>query len=137
MLMGELATLAKYQLPVKVILFKNNLLGMIKWEQLVLEGNPQYGVQLQPIDFAAVGLACGIAGFSVDDPAEVPDVLQQAFSHPGPAIVQAVVDPNEPPLPGKITTDQAWHFAKALARGEKDRFDIIKTVIEDKVREVI
>lgn len=137
MLMGELATLAKYQLPVKVIVFKNNLLGMIKWEQLVLEGNPQYGVQLQPIDFAAVGLACGIAGFSVDDPAEVPSTLEQAFSHPGPAIVQAVVDPSEPPLPGKITTEQAWHFAKALARGQKDRFDIIKTVLEDKVREVI
>jgi pyruvate dehydrogenase (quinone) len=137
MLMGELATLAKYKLPVKVILFKNNLLGMIKWEQLVLEGNPQYGVQLHPIDFAGVGLACGIAGFTVDDPKDVPSVLEQAFSHDGPAIVQAVVDQNEPPMPGKITTEQAWRFAKALARGEKDRFDIIKTVIEDKVREVI
>ncbi len=137
MLMGELATLAKYQLPVKVILFKNNLLGMIKWEQLVFEGNPQYGVELHPIDFAGVGLACGIAGFTVDDPAEVPAVLEQAFAHNGPAIVQAVIDQNEPPLPGKITTEQAWHFAKALARGEKDRFDIIKTVLEDKVREVI
>ncbi len=137
MLMGELATLAKYRLPVKVILFKNNVLGEIKWEQLVLEGNPQYGVELQPIDFAGVALAAGIAGFSVDDPADVQTVMQQAFSHPGPALVQATVDPNEPPLPGKITTEQAWHFAKALARGERDRFDIIKTVIEDKVREVI
>ncbi len=137
MLMGELATLAKYHLPVKVIVFKNNVLGEIKWEQLVLEGNPQFGVQLQPIDFAAVGMACGIAGYSVDDPTDVPGVLEQAFAHPGPVIVQALVDPSEPPLPGKITTEQAWHFAKALARGEKDRFDIIKTVIEDKVREVI
>ena len=47
------------------------------------------------------------------------------------------MDPNEPPLPGKITTKQALKFAEALARGEKDRWDIIKTVIEDKVREVI
>lgn len=137
MLMGELATLAKYQLPVKVVVFKNNVLGEIKWEQLALEGNPQYGVELQPIDFAGAAMACGIAGFSVDDPGQVEGVLKQAFAHPGPALVQAVVDPNEPPLPGKITTEQAWHFAKALARGEKDRFDIIKTVIEDKVREVI
>jgi pyruvate dehydrogenase (quinone) len=137
MLMGEMATLAKYHLPVKLIVFKNNLLGMIKWEQLVLEGNPQYGVELQPIDFAAVGLACGIAGFSADDPAGLREVLHQAFAHDGPAIVQAAVDPNEPPLPGKITSEQAWHFAKALARGERDRFDIIRTVIEDKVREVI
>ncbi len=137
MLMGELATLAKYDLPVKLIVFKNNVLGEIKWEQLVLEGNPQYGVQLQPIDFAGVGMACGIAGYSVDDPAEVPGVLERAFAHPGPVIVQALVDPNEPPLPGKITTEQAWHFVKALARGEQDRLDIIKTVIEDKVREVV
>ena len=48
-----------------------------------------------------------------------------------------MVDPNEPPLPGKITTEQAWHFAEALAKGEPDRWNIIKTVIENKVREVI
>ena len=52
-------------------------------------------------------------------------------------MVQAVVDPNEPPLPGNITISQALHFAEALARGEKDRWDIIKTVIENKIREVI
>ena len=57
MLMGEVATLVKYQLPVKVIIFKNNVLGMIKWEQMVLEGNPQFGVELQPIDFAAFARA--------------------------------------------------------------------------------
>ena len=52
MLMGELATVVKYRLPVKIIILKNNLLGMIKWEQIAFEGNPQYGVDLQPIDFA-------------------------------------------------------------------------------------
>ncbi|HET9607645.1 MAG TPA: thiamine pyrophosphate-dependent enzyme, partial [Nitrospira sp.] len=137
MLMGELATIAKYRLPVKVIVIKNNVLGMIKWEQLAFEGNPQYGVQLQPIDFVAVGRACGIAGFSVEDPALVRAVLGEAFHHAGPALVEASVDPNEPPLPGKITTDQAWQFAKALAKGQKDRWDIIKTVVENKIREVV
>src|SRR5207244_6935756 len=63
MTMGEMATLVKYKLPVKVILFKNNTLGHIKWEQLVLEGNPQFGVDLQPIDFAKFAQACGAAGF--------------------------------------------------------------------------
>lgn len=137
MLMGEVATLVKYQLPVKVIIFKNNVLGMIKWEQMVLDATPQFGVQLQPIDFAAYGRSCGAGGFTVDQPAEVASVLRQAFAHPGPAIVEAVVDPNEPPLPGKITTEQAWHFAEALAKGQPDRWNIIKTVIENKVREVI
>lgn len=137
MLMGEVATLVKYQLPVKVIIFKNNVLGMIKWEQMVLDATPQFGVELQPIDFAAYARACGAGGFTVDQPSEVASVLRQAFAHPGPAIVEAVVDPNEPPLPGKITTEQAWHFAEALAKGEPDRWNIIKTVIENKVREVI
>jgi pyruvate dehydrogenase (quinone) len=137
MLMGELATIVKYQLPVKVIVMKNNVLGMIKWEQIAMEGNPQYGVQLQPIDFAAFGRACGASSYSVDDPALVPDVLRQAFRSPGPALVEAMVDPTEPPLPGKITIDQALQFAKALAKGQKDRWQIIKTVAEDKVREVV
>jgi pyruvate dehydrogenase (quinone) len=137
MLMGELATIVKYNLSIKIIVIKNNVLGMIKWEQIAFEGNPQYGVQLQPIDFAAFGRACGAAAYSVDDPALVPDVLRQAFRSPGPAVIEATVDPSEPPLPGKISVDQAWQFAKALARGQKDRWEIIKTVAEDKVREVV
>jgi pyruvate dehydrogenase (quinone) len=137
MLMGELATLVKYNLNVKVIIFKNNVLGMIKWEQMVLEGNPQFGVDLQPIDFEAYAKACGAGGFTVEHPKDIEKTLKAALAHPGPAVVQAVVDPQEPPMPGKISTEQALHFAKALARGEKDRWDIIKTVIEDKVREVV
>ena len=137
MLMGEIATLVKYDLPVKVIVFKNNVLGMIKWEQMVLEGNPQFGVELQPIDFASVATACGAAGYTIEEPGEAEETLREALSVQGPAVVQAVVDANEPPMPGKITTDQAWEFAKALARGEKDRWEIIKTLAENKVREVI
>jgi pyruvate dehydrogenase (quinone) len=137
MLMGELATLAKYNLPVKVIILKNNVLGMIKWEQIAFEGNPQYGVQLHPIDFEAVAKACGVAGYTVNDPKLVESVLREAFNHPGPAVVQAVVDPNEPPLPGKITTEQAWQFAKALTRGQNDGWEIIKTVVENTIREVV
>ncbi|HSY65072.1 MAG TPA: hypothetical protein VK829_10760 [Terriglobales bacterium] len=64
-------------------------------------------------------------------------VLSQALRHNGPALVEALVDANEPPLPGKIRTEQAVHFAEALIRGEKDRMKIIKTVLQDKVREVI
>lgn len=137
MLMGEMATMVKYNLPVKVIVIKNNVLGQIKWEQLVMEANPQFGVQLQPIDFAGIAKACGAPGYTVDDPKKVRDVLREAFAHPGPALVEAVVDPAEPPMPGKVKMKQALHMAEALARGQKDRWDIIKTVIEDKVREVV
>jgi pyruvate dehydrogenase (quinone) len=137
MLMGEVATLVKYKLPVKVIVIKNNTLGQIKWEQMVMEGNPQFGVDLQPIDFAAYARACGAGGFSVDDPAKVDEVLEAAFAHPGPALVEAVIDANEPPLPGHITMKQAWQFAKSLVRGEKDRVQIAKTILKDKIREVV
>jgi thiamine pyrophosphate-dependent acetolactate synthase large subunit-like protein len=137
MLMGEIATLVKYNLPVKVIVIKNNALGQIKWEQIVMEGNPEFGVELQPIDFAAVAEGCGAAGFTIEEPEEARSVLRQALSHRGPAVVQAVVDPNEPPMPGKITMDQAIKFGEALIRGEKHRWDIIKDVIKDKVREVV
>ena len=137
MLMGEFATLVKYNLPVKVIIIKNDVLGMIKWEQIAFEGNPQYGVQLQPINFAAFAQACGAPGYTIREPQAVEKVLAEAFAHPGPALVEAVVDPNEPPLPGKITTEQAWNFVEALVRGQKDRWDIIKTIVENKIREVV
>lgn len=137
MLMGELATIVKYNFPVKVMIIKNNLLGEIKWEQMAMEGNPQYGVELQPIDFAAYARACGAAGFCMDNPATAEEVLRDAFAHDGPAVIEAVVDPNEPPLPGKSTTEQMIKFTESLARGEKDRFAIIKDVLIDKVREVV
>lgn len=137
MLMGEMLTLVKYKLPVKVIVIKNNVLGQIKWEQMVFEGNPQFGVELQPLDFALYARACGAAGFTLDDPAKAEETLAQAFAHPGPALVEAVVDPNEPAMPGHVTMDQAWHFAEALIRGQKDRWAIIKDVLQQQIREVV
>jgi pyruvate dehydrogenase (quinone) len=137
MLMGEVATLVKYKLPVKVIIFKNNVLGMIKWEQMVFEGNPQYGVELQPIDFAAFGRACGAASFRLEQPGDAERVLREALAADGPAIVEAVVDANEPPLPGNITMKQAVRFLESLARGEPERWDILKGVLREKVREVV
>ena len=137
MLMGELATIAKYKLNVKVIVIKNNVLGQIKWEQMVEDSNPQFGVELQPIDFAKVAEACGATGFTLERPEDAESILRRALDHPGPVVVQCVVDPNEPPLPGNINSKQALNFAEALAKGEKDRMKIIKTVLEDKFREVI
>ncbi len=137
MIMGELLTMVKYKLPVKVIVFKNDVLGQIKWEQMVLEGNPQYGVQLQTFDFATFAKACGAVGFTIERPQDAAAVLRKAFDHHGPAVVQAVVDPNEPPLPGNITTKQAVRFMEAIARGQREGFEIIKTVIKDQVREII
>lgn len=137
MLMAELATAVKYALPVKVVVIKNNTLGQIKWEQIVFLGNPEYGCDLQPIDFAAVARACGASGYSITDPSECGDVLSQALAEPGPVVVEAVVDPFEPPLPARITMEQARHFAESLARGEPDRMRIAWTVLEQKIKELV
>ncbi len=137
MLMGELATLVKYKLRVCVIVIKNNVLGQIKWEQMILEGNPEFGVELQPIDFAKAAEAFGVRGFTINRPEEAESVLKAALDYNGPTLVQAVVDPNEPPMPGKITTEQAYKFVKSLARGQKDAMKIIRDVAEDQIREVI
>jgi pyruvate dehydrogenase (quinone) len=137
MLMAEIATLVKYNLNVCVVVIKNNVLGQIKWEQMILEGNPEFGVELLPIDFAKVAEACGARSFTIERPEEAEPVLREALAHPGPKVVQAVVDPNEPPMPGKVTMDQALHLAKALMRGQKDAAKIIRTITEDRVREVI
>lgn len=137
MLMPELATLAKYKLNVKVIVIKNNVLGQIKWEQIVQDANPEFGVDLEPIDFVGVAHACGIGGFRLEKAEHASSVLKQALEYPGPALVEATIDPNEPPMPGKITTEQAVKFAEGLARGDKNAGKIIQTVLKDKIREVI
>jgi pyruvate dehydrogenase (quinone) len=137
MLMAEFATAVKYKLPIKVIVFKNNTLGQIKWEQMVFLGNPEFGCELHPIDFAGIARACGGAGFTVDDADMVPSVLRMALETEGPALVEAVVDQNTPPMPGKIKAKQAIHMAEALARGEVDRKTIIAEVIKDRARELV
>ncbi len=137
MLMAEMATAVKYKLPIKVFVVKNNTLGQIKWEQMVFLGNPEYGCELQPIDFAAVARACGATAFTIDDPRSCGSILDQALAAPGPVLVEAIVDPFEPPMPAKVTLEQAAHFAQSLAKGEPNRKKIALTVLEDKVKELI
>jgi pyruvate dehydrogenase (quinone) len=137
MLMAEFANCVKYRLPIKVVIVKNNSLGMIKWEQMVFLGNPEYGCELQPIDFAAFARACGATGFSVADPQQCGGVLDQAFAVPGPVIVEATVDPFEPPMPPKVSVEQATKFAESLAKGQPHRNKIALTVLADRVRELV
>jgi len=137
MLMADFVTAVKYQLPIKVVIIKNNTLGQIKWEQMVFLGNPEYVVDLHPIDFAAFAHACGGIGFTVEDPEDCGRTMEEFLNAPGPAVLQAVVDPLEPPLPPKITAQQALHFAESLARGEPERGKIAKTVAGDRIREMI
>jgi pyruvate dehydrogenase (quinone)/pyruvate oxidase len=137
MLMAEFVTAVKYKLPIKVVIIKNNTLGQIKWEQMVFLGNPEFGCELQPIDFAAFAWACGGTGFSVEEPGECGRVLDEALSVKGPVIVEAVVDPYEPPMPPKATLKQTVKLAESLVSGQPAAGRIIPTILQDKVREMI
>ena len=64
-------------------------------------------------------------------------MLKEALSMKGPVVIEAVVDPFEPPMPPKTKAKQALHFAEALARGEPDRMKIATTALKDKVREMV
>src|SRR5947207_15555268 len=121
MLMSEFATAVKYKLPIKVVVIKNNTLGMIKWEQMVFLGNPEYGVDLAPIDFVAFAEACGGVGFRCERPEEVRSALEAMMLADGPALCEAVVDPFEPPSAARVKAKQALHLRDSLGKGEPNR----------------
>jgi len=104
---------------------------------MVFLGNPEYGVELQPIDFVKFAEACGGVGFRCEKPAEVRPALEAALRSGRPAILEAVVDPYEPPMPARITFEQAKNMAKALARGEPHRGRIALTLFRDKIHELL
>jgi pyruvate dehydrogenase (quinone) len=137
MLMAELATCVKYNLPIKIVMVKNNYLGQIMWEQMAFLGNPEFACELQPIDFAAVARGCGLTAFTLDDPRRAGLIVEQALNHNGPVLIEAVVDPYLPPLPANITADQVLHFAKSVAKGTPDRSKILKSILSEKVRELV
>jgi pyruvate dehydrogenase (quinone)/pyruvate oxidase len=137
MLLGELATCVKYRLDVKIVVIKNDSLGEVKWKQVVVLGNPEYACDLQPIDFAAVARGFGLAAFTIERPEECAEVLSRAMSTPGPVLIEAVVDPNEPPLPPKATPTQAAHMTETLTRGTPNRRRIALTLASAIVRQVV
>src|SRR3954451_25262202 len=119
MLMAEFHTAMRYGLPVKVVINNNNSLGQILWEQMVL-GYPEHGVRFgTPLpDYAAWARGCGGFGVHVDKAEQVDGALSEALAHPGPALVAGAVTPDEPPLPGKVSYDQAKKFAESWLRGQ-------------------
>jgi len=104
---------------------------------MVFLGNPEYGCDLAPIDFSAFARACGAESVFIDDPERCGAALDEAMARPGPVLVEAVVNPHEPPEPPKISARQAGKFAKSLLRGQPNRGRIALTVLSDKVRELV
>jgi len=136
MLMGEFLTAVKYQLPVTVVVIRNNTLGQIKWEQIVFLGNPEYGCDLHNPDFSRFAELCGGVGWKVERPEDIRPALKAALASGKPALVEVLVDPFEPPMPPKVEAGQALRFAAALAKGQPDGGRIALTLFRDKMDEL-
>jgi pyruvate dehydrogenase (quinone)/pyruvate oxidase len=133
MLMAEFLTAVRYGLPIKVFVANNGELGQILWEQMAL-GFPEYGVRWQrPADFAAWASACGGMGLHVEKPDDVEVAVREALEYRGPALVDVLVNPDEPPMPPKVTYEQAKGFADAFMKGQPRRATIASTLFRDKV----
>jgi pyruvate dehydrogenase (quinone) len=144
MLMGEFATAVQYNLPIKVIVIKNNTLGMIRWEQMGFLGNPEFGVEFSPIDWVKFAEACGGKGYAIREPSEVKSKIHQAMKKQEggkeekiPTIIEAYVDPFEPPMPPKVEMAFVKNLAESFARGQPYAKRIGLTLYRDKVHEVL
>ncbi|MFI9649321.1 thiamine pyrophosphate-dependent enzyme [Streptomyces sp. NPDC052040] len=115
MLLGDLMTLKTYQLPVKLVVFDNRRLGMVKLEQ-EQAGLPEFGTVLDNPDFAAVAEAMGVTGIRVTDPAELEDAVRRAFRSEGPVLLDVLTNPDEIAVPAKPTVEQGWGFAVAKVK---------------------
>ncbi|MEV1289388.1 thiamine pyrophosphate-dependent enzyme [Micromonospora sp. NPDC049679] len=137
MLMAEFRTAAQYQLPIKVVINNNNSLGQILWEQMVL-GYPEHGVRYGEPKPAFAEWARGCGGFAarIDRPGDLEGALREALAHPGPALVDVAVDPNEPPMPGKISYEQAKKFGQSFMRGQPHKVSIATTLFKDRIQQM-
>lgn len=137
MLMAEFLTAARHRLPITVVVNNNNALGQILWEQMVL-GYPEHGVRFgePPSDFSAWARSCGGFGAKVTKAEDVPAAIAQALTHDGPALVDVDVDPNEPPLPGRVDYEQAKGFVQAFLRGQPHRATIATTLFKDRISQL-
>jgi len=136
MLMAEFLTACRLGLPIKVVIDNNALYGQILWEQMAL-GFPEHGVRWErPADFSAWAQSCGGLGISVKRPADVEGAVSQLLAHPGPALIDVAVNPDEPPMPAKVTYEQAKGFAKSFLRGQPRRAAIASTLFRDKIHEL-
>jgi pyruvate dehydrogenase (quinone)/pyruvate oxidase len=137
MLMGEFATAVQYKLPIKIIILKNNLLGMIRWEQIAFLGNPEYAVEFTPIDYAKFAEACGGKGYTIKKIEEVKSIIKLAMREEDelPTIVEAYVDPYELPLPPKVNMEFPSKIAESFERGQPYIQEIKKNLSMDHIPE--
>lgn len=115
MLMGELITVKTHNLPVKIFVFNNSSLGMVKLEMLV-QGLPEFGTDHDHVDFASIAQAVGIKHVLIEDPKQARSQIREALDFNGPVLVDMVTDPNALSIPPTLTFAQLMGFSKAATR---------------------
>ena len=126
MMMGDLMTIVQYNLPVKIVLFNNRSLGMVKLEMEVA-GIPDNETDMLNPDFAILAQAMGMFGITITNPADVKPTLEKVFLQDGPALITIQTDPNALAMPPKLEFDQMKGFA----------FYIGKMMLSGRVNEVV
>jgi pyruvate dehydrogenase (quinone) len=136
MLMAELLTAIRHDLPVKVFINNNHEYGQILWEQMVL-GFPEFGVRHTGVaNYAAFAQSNGALGIRVERAVDVEAAVAEALAHAGPAVVDVLTNPDEPPMPPKVSYEQAKGFAKAFLHGQPHKATIASTLFRDKIAEL-
>jgi pyruvate dehydrogenase (quinone) len=115
MLMGDILTIFQYNLPVKLIVYNNSSLGFVAMEMKVI-GMPPFGTDLKNPDFAKMAEAIGIKGIRVEQSEDVESAILTALAHPGPVLVDVVVNQAELSMPPKIDFEQAKGFGIYMLR---------------------
>jgi pyruvate dehydrogenase (quinone) len=134
MSLAELATCRKYDLHIKIFVINNSSLGQIQWEQMMFLGHPEFGCVLEPVDFARVAEGCGLKGLRITRSDECAAIMEEAFAHDGPVLVDAVVDAAEPMLPPKRRDNYVDNMKKALQEMPQARPSIERAMEEEPAR---
>ena len=115
MLLGELLTVKLHELPIKIVVFNNSSLGMVKVEMLA-DGMPDYETDHKHVDFSAIAKAAGIHSIRVEKPGDLRSALGEGLSYPGPVLIELITDPNVLAVPPTITGEQVKGFALASTK---------------------
>jgi pyruvate dehydrogenase (quinone) len=142
--LSELITVAKYRdrwsdprLPILVL--NNRDLNQVTWEHRAMESSPKFSESqdLPDVDYAGFARSLGLAGRRIESPDEVGEAWDEALTADRPFVIDAVVDPNVPPLPPHITLDQAKSMTAALLKGDADAVAVAKQSAVQKLREFL
>jgi pyruvate dehydrogenase (quinone) len=142
--MNELITVAKYWRrwadPRLIVLVLNNRdLNQVTWEMRVMEGNPKFEAsqEIPEVSFARYAESLGLVGIRVDSPDDVGPAWDQALAADRPVVLDAITDPEVPPLPPHVTLEQGFSLMKALLKGDPAARDIVKQSFRGKLAELV